>query len=99
VSLVGEITLPCRKETLLTAREMDCVIIGSVFYGCGSIFTPWERQTRNFGNVGVNLSIGPDVVEVWSNSLNSCVSCFTKGTYNHTCACIACVELSIGPGH
>ncbi len=41
--------LALRKETLRGRRI--CVIVASIFHGCGSIFTPWERQTHDFRDV------------------------------------------------
>jgi hypothetical protein len=54
-----EVTLPCRKERLLVAREVDVSSSSRVFGSWGSIFTPWECRTPDFGDVVASANNTP----------------------------------------
>ena len=50
-SLVGAGTVSCLVEDTTCQRDGNVIVGVSFLVAGGSIVTPWERQTPNFGNV------------------------------------------------
>ncbi len=48
---------------------------------------------------GVNLPLGPDVVEVWSNFKHNCLDSAAEGALDDKHVGIGCVKLGVGPCH
>ena len=49
--MLARATASCLVEDMRCQDDGNCIIVASIFDGCGTFFTPRERPTPGFGDV------------------------------------------------